>query len=1021
MFVKCKACVLYKTSPQVGPDGDPDSRFVIIPEAPGEKEILSGRPLDGPAGKLFDELLLEAGMERAEAFIINSTLCLPPKRSGSRTPTDDEAAFCTARHAMKYVKEIKPIITVLLGATALKAVLGNASPMGKVRGKFLDSPWGPGFVMPTWHPSYFLRSGNPNVRKELLDDLTLAVTRYRENLGSKEFAAKRAELAEGAKIEDKAEMIRNLERRPVEGENYWRPERKYFAGWTDGEDVVMVWRDPANERKRLERIGEESFRWYFYIRTQDVQHIPSDVLDKWKRRGTFYRLETETAHPQWTRVYGKRFITQTQYIKERGEIGVTITAKALGKYEKEKDLADFIKELELLSVKSFEADLTPRQRFMTEYDVKIEDIFRELYFDLETDDRQSGFTDLESRRILSIGFRHLNLERKAYDDCYVLAEDKNGAEEDMLLRFKRQIEMSEILYAWNGFNFDFPIIRARMKKYGIDIDWRLIVWCDLLSVWRRYFQRAAAVNVSFSLGDIGERVLHKPKLDWRAEAAKLCKEKHCHPDPPRKMYDLWRMHPEILQEYNERDVDILEQLEKAHGFAKIDQTFCRVGNCLPADFHISTKIDMLMLKKGFIDGIHFKTRIPAHDQEKEIYDHTGKKKGADSTYEGAFVFEPKKGIHEDVAALDFKSLYPSMMVTFNISPETYVHETERHLYDPKDLITTPIGTTFKKNQEGFIPQIFNETLQKRKVYQELQLGEVIGSDKFLLYYRLSYAFKRLGLSFYGEIGNSDGRYFNPSVAASVTLSGQHFIKETAKLAEHEGLDVLYGDTDSVYIKMPQERAIAFCKATDAHYREMVKQFNIGDKWIVELEYENHFKRIFFVSKKRYAGLMHYFKGKPADYLEVKGLEFMRSDGPQYGRQMQHDVMDIILRQAPDPIVLKRLLLERVKKVMSRTLPAEDVRMTQSIEKDVEQYKTAPPHVRIAKHIKEVARTEYYVGMKVPYIMLDEKAKAVIWEQEYDPTKKTYDPFHFWNKKVYPATKRVLDVVFPNEDWDKFFV
>jgi DNA polymerase elongation subunit (family B) len=224
----------------------------------------------------------------------------------------------------------------------------------------------------------------------------------------------------------------------------------------------------------------------------------------------------------------------------------------------------------------------------------------------------------------------------------------------------------------------------------------------------------------------------------------------------------------------------------------------------------------------------------------------------------------------------------------------------------------------------------------------------------------------------------------------------------------------------MYIKVTPARAQEFVAETDAFYRELVKSFNVDmSRWIVELEYENHFKSIFFVRKKRYAGLMSYFKGKPADYLEVKGLEFMRSDGLQYARQMQHDVMNLALRESPTPLTIAKLIVERLKKVLSKTLPVGEVQMTQSIEKDVGQYKTRPPHVRVAEHIKVVAPTEYYIGMKVPYVMIG--PKDAVWSVEYDPAVKTYDPEVLWNKKIFPPTDRVLKTIYPAYDWEAFYL
>lgn len=1039
MFIQCAACLLSRTSRrQVGPDGNPDARLVLVGEAPGPVELKRGIPFIGPAGQFLDTCLAEAGIPREDVLIANTVNCLPPRRHGSSAPQPDEARFCYQRHTGRLLARLRPTVVVLLGGVAARTVLETTAPIGKIRGTIFETSFSKA-VIPTWHPSYCLRnSENPAIKAELVADLRAAWQIVLDERREGEKLKGDVELRAGAQVTDKGALIRSLERRPVEGTQPWHPGRKYFAGWSDGEVPVLVYRDETG-RKRTERV--DPYEWYFFIQSVDTPKLPVHP-----RLDADYvtRIVPDPRHPAWTRIYARRAITQTQFIKDRGEIGVALTPEKREKFRNDRQLWDLLTALDAVGIEHFEADLTPCQRLMTDYDLEIEDQLRELYFDLETDDSASGFADVERRRILSVSYVWCDIDGQQERRTLVLDALTDEAEARLLAAFRHVLQKSDVLYAWNGFTFDFPILRSRLRARALDYDWRFVIWCDLLAVWRRYFQRAAAVNTSFSLNDIGARVLHLPKLDWQALAVTRCRTTQCqHPNAQRieRIIDLWRWHPDILAEYNNIDVEILYKLEQAHGFAKIDQTFCRIGNTFPNNFHISTKIDMLMLKKGMLDGVHFRTRRASGEKYRGRHgiriatSESGGRRttvrdavdglaphGPDSSYVGAYVFEPVIGLHDGVAALDFKSLYPSMMITFNISPDTWVSRQVRSTYAPEALISTPtpFGTTFVKAQKGFIPQIFEETLQKRKVYQALQLEEVIGSDKFLLYYRLSYAFKRLGLSFYGELGNPNSRYFNPEIAEAVTLCGQFFIKETAKFAEQQGLQVLYGDTDSIYIKASPAVVTAFVRQTDVLYRELVVPYNARTTdWIIELEYENYFNRIFFVSKKRYAGLMSMFKGKMTDYLEVKGLEFMRSDGLQFARQLQYDVMQLILRERPAPIVLAKLLLTRLREVLDHRLPVEQVQMTQAIEKDVTKYKTTGPHVRVATWIKANYPTDYYVGMKVPYVLLDSGNE--VWSRQYDPAVHTYDAVQLWNRKILPVTCRVLKTVYPAYDWDAFFL
>ena len=229
--------------------------------------------------------------------------------------------------------------------------------------------------------------------------------------------------------------------------------------------------------------------------------------------------------------------------------------------------------------------------------------------------------------------------------------------------------------------------------------------------------------------------------------------------------------------------------------------------------------------------------------------------------------------------------------------------------------------------------------------------------------------------------------------------------------------------------MTQEQAQAFVKECDGYYREIVKPFNTDpSRFMIELEYENYFRNIIFVKKKRYAGKMTIFKGKESDYLEVKGLECMRSDGLERARAFQRLVLEAVLggNHPPASEIVELIEAERAA-VFSMKLTGEDVVNTQAIEKSVDDYKTKPPHVRVAEHIRAVS-TEYFIGMKVPYVMVpgppNEKTGRpgkleAVWLREY--VEGTYDAAYVWNKKVYPPTMRVIEAAYPDEDWQRFLV
>lgn len=958
--------------------------------------------------------------------------------------------------------------------------------------------------------------------------------------------------------------------------------RKYFNGWSDEDAVILLYRDEKG-RKRKERVP---YDFYLWIADAEKSKLPPDKWRWLREKGYFNKLERDAAHPAWWRLYvdyrddrqhglglsqkqrRERYGARAGVGREDAQRRTYALLGERGRPLKFRDdprrdspVCRVVRYLTQYEIDVCEADLTLKQRWVTDKDIEIEDQYREMYFDLETDDSVGGFEHKEENRILSIGWKNNTQVGTAADGQEVTEEgvleleaETDEAEAALLLKFKQELlDRHDVLIAWNGWNFDFPVLIGRFEHHqfryedlaedaerrarrllrtapgesaawtaaaegyrawekALTVDWRWWLFNDLLPVFKRHYIRAASAATSFSLDNIGKNVLKMRKLDWRT----VYRERHPDLPPARKIIELYRTDRALLKEYNLYDVYILYNLEKFTGFAKMEQTFCRIGNCFANDFNISTKIDGLMLKKGFKEGCHFPSRFV--------------REGGLEQYTGAHVFDPVRGVHNYVCAFDFKSLYPSMMTAFNLSPETWVpvharkpfarehpascgpgcvpemyrdDEGRKHLragtctgHYP-DLILCPGSfETFRRDVQGYIPQMFKETLFKRKKYTDLQTTERVGSDLFLLYYRLAYSFKRLGLSFYGELGNTRSRFYFPEVAESVTLAGQYFIRQTSDEAKTVNYPTLYGDTDSIYLSlMTAAEAAAFQRtalalrpeaaaglpstdgelftwlaahpaassaATDAliaaldargkafvercqayYHSDMLPQWNYQPGWdIIELEFEDIYDIIFFVSKKRYAGRMLGHKGQRANTVEIKGLEAMRSDYVEYTRQLQRRVLHAILKQRrPGAWVLEyvrdyraRFLAERP---WTRGLSTDYIAVTKSIAKEPADYVASRPlHVRLAAEIRETGR-EFYVGMKVPHVVTASAAKVPdgttktgkpkfrtemqgVLLDEWTPAH-GFDRTYYWDRVIYPATERVLEVCYPGFDWASFRV
>jgi len=1013
---RCTACECHKTSTKVVFGiGNPKARIASVGEAPGPDEDKRGEPFVGRAGQLHDEFWKSVEITRADLWIDNTAKCFPGRneKGGIAKPPERAVEICMEKWLLPQLAIVKPRVIVAWGLTAAQAFgVPKTLPMAEVVGREFETEFG--IVVPLYHPSYFLRNPTDFMnRQRVIDALGRAVVLA----GIRTQTMSGADQAKTERHQEDKRVIAALESRSVVFERRpWNDDRAYSIAWTDGTDVVLVYKD-AKGRKRHEVITD--FEWYFYLRTRDlVEKVPASFVSRWMRDGLLHRLVADDVNPEWTQVYAGRHVVRTWALREHVlESDLSLwDDRVIDKYKEDRRLRTMLDELEGLGVEHFEADLTPMRRFMTDYDIKILDVYDEMFVDIETDDTVplTDWKTLADRRILSIAWEIIwaDRTRKPERGFLLLKKETDRAEREMLAEFMKVLEGIDVLYAWNGNNFDFPILRQRMRRFRMGATcWETIHIIDLLGVWHRYFQRGASVNTSYALQSIAKHILKKEKLDWRT----MARERGLKIST---FLELYRQAPDILEEYNRWDARLLLELEEHMGFAKIEQVFCRIGNSFTKDYHIATKIDSLLLKRGKQTGIHFRSKkiraLGAAGRAEYKKSHEWE------AYEGGFVLAPKTGIFDDVAALDFKSLYPSVMIGFNISPETYVTNEQATALSPDEWIECPTGAKFLVKTPGFVPLIFQDTGEKRKIYSEMQANEPVGSDLFLLYYRISYAFKRLGLSFYGDLGSVSSRYFNPKIAEAVTLSGQYVLKQALEFAEREGIVPLYGDTDSLYVKLPAIEGENFVKRCNEYLRVHLREkFGVpDDRFRVELEYENYFSRMFFVRKKRYAGLMTMYKGKEASFTEVKGLECMRSDGIEYARRVQKTLIEMIVRDRRPVRVILDFMLDQRERVLGDDLGLEDITITKGLMKGIEQYKTKGVHVKVAEAFR-ARGGEYYVGMKVPYVITESSPTLVgVHAEDFDGK---YDHRYYWDKVIYPPSYRILEVCYPHVSWRDLFV
>ncbi|MCK5290216.1 MAG: DNA polymerase, partial [Candidatus Aenigmarchaeota archaeon] len=354
-----------------------------------------------------------------------------------------------------------------------------------------------------------------------------------------------------------------------------------------------------------------------------------------------------------------------------------------------------------------------------------------------------------------------------------------------------------------------------------------------------------------------------------------------------EMFRLWKEGKDLskVAEYNLHDSRItlaLAQYILPNIFA-----MCHLTNQIPFDASRSTYgqlVESFAMKKAAQMNIV----VPNRPTTETIADRK-----RIEAIEGAFVVEPEPGLHKDIAVFDFKSLYPSIIVSHNISPETLECSCCKH---SKKNTVPGFSYWFCEKEKGFIPEILEELLKGRaKVKAEMKKCDRKSQEHILLD-KKQYAFKTVANAFYGYLGFAGSRWYKRECAESVTAFGRSYIHHTIDTAKDFGLKTIYGDTDSLFLLIGNK--------PEKDIKSFLNQINTNLPGMMELEFEGSFKSGIFTTKKTGTGgaKKRYALLSDTGELKIRGFERVRRDWSGLAKDTQEKVMRLVLDDKKDEAV-----------------------------------------------------------------------------------------------------------------------
>jgi DNA polymerase elongation subunit (family B) len=528
-----------------------------------------------------------------------------------------------------------------------------------------------------------------------------------------------------------------------------------------------------------------------------------------------------------------------------------------------------VKKLRKNFLRTYEADIPFVRRIMIDYNYRCLANYKKLYVDIEVDD-SGGFPNIlkADKKILCIGA----MDEK---DEYYFFNSLETTEEDMLEDFRNFVDKEGyLLCTWSSFDNEY--LNNRLKKLK-----KATYPFEFLDIYATYRHNKQRQLESFKLEDVARE-------EGLTEAKKE-KEK-----------PVYLMNLSELGAYNKNDCKLLKFIDTKTGLSKVYNKIAYLTHTFPSDIlHISVAVDSLLLEKARKLFLVLPTKPERKNKSK---------------VKGAFVLKPSFGLFENVAYLDFASMYPNLIIAYRISPD-------------KEKVLYPLVASFLLQEREKAKKSGDEILEK--------------------------ALKKISNALYGVLGLASFRLYNPLIQEEITFRGRTLIQKIIKGLEAKGYKVIYSDTDSIFVKASEdsiEKVINCCK-------------EITNNPFLNLKLEAYFKKVLFVGKKK-----KYVGWEEGGEAKIVGFEAVRSDWFKLAKLVQKNVLKLIYLGKQEQIYSYLAFVRDA--IFTDKFPLEYFVISKGLTKDIKSYKVEARHVKVAK---QLAKSKNLIGEKVQYLETKEGA------------------------------------------------
>ncbi|TKJ17704.1 DNA polymerase [Candidatus Woesearchaeota archaeon B3_Woes] len=622
---------------------------------------------------------------------------------------------------------------------------------------------------------------------------------------------------------------------------------------------------------------------------------------------------------------------------------------------------------------------------------------RILAFDIETYNPDGKSINFEKNPIIMISFygnhfrKVITWKRFKTKEKYIEFVD---SEADLIQKFKEILEtyVPDIIAGYFSDGFDLPYIQKRAEKYKIKLDIGLdssdlnvskrkvskakisgIVHLDVLNVIKKMFSLSLKTDY-YDLSSVSEELIGEKKTDADLD----------------ELSSVWDNKPDDLEKYCEYN---LQDSRLAYKLAeKIMPNIIEMVKIVGLPMYEITRMGFSQLVEWYLikQAFNFKEICPNKPHYGDIKDRMLNR------YKGAFVFEPTPGLYKDIIIFDFRSLYPTIISSHNISPGMLNCGCCREKAEKAPLEKDEYW--FCTQKKGFLPTVIEDLIKRRR-----RIKDMMKRSKNVLLDARQTNLKVLANAFYGYFGFFNARWYSLECARSITAWGRYYIHKVIESAEKEGFKVIYSDTDSIFLSLDGK------SKTEA--KQFAESINPTLPGIMELEYEGFYPAAIFVSAKAgaYGAKKKYALLDSDNNIKITGFETVRRNWSLIAKETQKKILNIVLKEN-NPDKALRYVKTVVQDLRERKIDLDKVIIRTQLTKDIDSYAAVGPHVVVAKKLKSKGH-DIAPGMIIEFVVTEGKGsigdRAKVPEEIKD---NKYDSEYYINNQVVPAVDRILEVL-----------